>query len=142
RENGGHWMHAAGVGANFLQACRRVAADGVSDAKAALDGIQEVLKGRRGSFDLEYASHSPSGRRWFSMHVTPLKGAANGAVIAHLDITDHKLAEIATRQSEATIRTLLEAAPQSVIAVSPNGQIMLANGNTERMFGYRREELI
>ncbi len=45
-------------------------------------------------------------------------------------------------QSESTIRALLESTPQSILAVDASEKIILANGITEKMFGYRREELL
>lgn len=37
---------------------------------------------------------------------------------------------------------MLEAAPDSIVLVRPNGRIALVNAQTERLFGYRREELL
>jgi PAS domain S-box-containing protein len=46
------------------------------------------------------------------------------------------------QRSESTIRALLESSTQSVLAVDAKEKIVLANGNTEAMFGYKREELL
>ena len=51
------------------------------------------------------------------------------------DVTERK-------RAEAKFRGLLEAAPDAIIGVDPDGRIALANAQTERLFGYRREELI
>jgi two-component system CheB/CheR fusion protein len=53
---------------------------------------------------------------------------------------DYARAEL--EKSESTIRALLESSPQSVVAVNADEKIVLANGNTEKMFGYSREELL
>jgi hypothetical protein len=46
------------------------------------------------------------------------------------------------RDAEATYRDLLEAAPDGFVIVDAQGKIVLVNQQTERLFGYAREELI
>jgi PAS domain S-box-containing protein len=43
---------------------------------------------------------------------------------------------------ESRFRKLLEAAPDAILEVNPEGQIMLLNEAAERMFGYSRGELL
>jgi PAS domain S-box-containing protein len=44
--------------------------------------------------------------------------------------------------SETKYRGLLEAAPDAMVAVNQNGEIVLLNVQAERQFGYRRDELL
>ena len=64
---------------------------------------------------------------------------SNGAVIATIsfgiDVTERK-------QAEARFRELLEAAPDAMVVVDQDGKIVLINGQTGKLFGYRREELL
>ena len=44
--------------------------------------------------------------------------------------------------SEAYFRNLLETAPDAMIIVDEDGLIVIVNGQTEKMFGYTRSELL
>jgi PAS domain S-box-containing protein len=48
----------------------------------------------------------------------------------------------ARREADATFRALLEAAPDAMVVVGPDGGILLVNAQTERTFGRTRAELL
>jgi PAS domain S-box-containing protein len=54
----------------------------------------------------------------------------------------HRATTVSVTADEARFIGLLEAAPDAIVGVDRDGQIMLANAATERTFGYRREELV
>jgi PAS domain S-box-containing protein len=71
-------------------------------AGEAVEGIEAVISGEQELFTLEYPCHSPDEKQWFLMRVAPLPPEEDGsAVVAHIDITQRKLAELAAeRRSE------------------------------------------
>ncbi|MCW2285608.1 PAS domain-containing protein [Rhodoblastus acidophilus] len=107
KENGG--QADAYVGRNYLDVCR-VSAPSDSYARTALEGISAVLDGSSPLFTLEYPCHSPSVQRWFRMEVDPLDfKRAVGGIVAHLDITESKMNELALRDAVESIQSDLTA---------------------------------
>jgi len=49
---------------------------------------------------------------------------------------------IERQRAEQRFRTLLDATPDAMVIIDTDGLIMLVNEQTERMFGYRREDLL
>ncbi len=67
-------------------------------------------------------------------------------------VEEHSPAEVRIHQLEARIRELelaeqrfrllLESAPDAIVIVDSTGRIMIVNAQTEKIFGYSRDELI
>ncbi len=90
------------VRTNYVEVLRRTAKSDPT-ARQILDGILSVVDGIRKEFSLEYSCAMPAGVQWFEMSVQPLRRREGGAVVAHLDVTNRKLAEIEAQQHRQEI---------------------------------------
>jgi len=100
--------------------------------KACLDGETDV-------YEVEHRMlHKDGSARWFLSRGSAIRGA-DGAlqrlVGTKVDITERK-------RSADQFRLALEATTTGMLMVSREGQIVLVNAHVERLFGYRREDLI
>jgi PAS domain S-box-containing protein len=125
------------VGSNYLEVCRRAATQ-EADARQALAGLEEVLRGSAPRFDMEYPCDSPSEQRWFSMTVVPLlAGNGAGAVITHFNITERKRVEEALRESEQRYRVVADFTYDWEFWLGPDGRYRYVSPSAERILGAR-----
>lgn len=100
RENAEGKTVSARAGDNYFEVCRKAQGPFSEEAASALRGLEAILAGHVGCFDLEYPCHSPVEKRWFLMHAVPLQTKTGGLVISHINISGVKEAEEALQEKE------------------------------------------
>jgi PAS domain S-box-containing protein len=69
-------------------------------------------------------------------------GEAIGFLMMGRDVTEEVTLALELERSQAYTRAVLESAPDAMVIVNAEGQIQTANAATEKLFGYRRQELM
>jgi two-component sensor histidine kinase len=119
-ENGATNLPKVGVGANYLEVCRRAIVDRDEYAAKALHGIEAVLCGQLTVFTMDYPCHSPHELRWFSMNVVSFNGAGeNGVVIAHSNVSTRTLNAKEVSHRSKNLLNLVQAIALQTIKANP-----------------------
>lgn len=127
--------------ANYLAVCD-AAAGAQPTAAAMAKGIRDVLAGTREEFSVQYECHCPEEQRWFIARVSRLAAAGPpGAVIAHENITQRVLAEIALRRSEERLQGILGSLDEVIWSWSGDTRhLLFLNPAVERLYGHPVED--
>jgi PAS domain S-box-containing protein len=114
----------------------RMIADGTRTATEAL--AQQIGTGIELNGKRKDGSEFP-----IEIMLSPLESADGILITAAIrDITVRKDAEKHLAQMEGKYRGLMEAAPDGMVVVNKDGEIVLLNARAEKQFGYRRDELL
>ncbi|MHC9063362.1 sensor histidine kinase [Nitrospira sp. CMX1] len=116
------------------------------DLSRVMATVQSYFNKEIPTFECEYRTRRKDGTYYWvndrGVAVWDAQGRVVRMVGSETDITERKRAEAELRHSEEQFRTVVESVPNGILSVDGGGRIVLVNGQIERQFGYRREELI
>lgn len=112
----------------------------------AQENIRFNLKPKEKLEPYEVTYKKKSGEYLISETVSTSVNDAQGKTIGFIniirDISIRKETQEALKESEEKFRTLLEAAPQAILVTDDEGKIAIINAMVEKVYGYKRDELI
>ena len=86
------------LGCKYLDILARIVENEPRTMQAAAAGLASVLSGAAHCFKLEAPFFVPADRAWFSMKVTAVRDGVLRIVVSHENVSDLKLAELASLQ--------------------------------------------
>ena len=116
-----------------------------ADDRERVVRFREQAAREREAYEFEYRMIAASGQSVWVHDVVAVDRVDGAPAVIRgflIDVSQRKRAEAIARASEARLRQLIEQAPDAIIAVRSEGQIAFVNRQAERMFGYRRGELV
>ncbi len=138
KDNGDSDLISTGVGSNYYDVCQRSAQSGLTIAGEILQGMHEVMDGKRAVFYLEYPCHSPAKRQWFGMRVLKFDSDEAMIVVSHQNITERKLAE----ESLLLTQIAIDNSADAFFWMTPDAKIINVNEAACTILGYSRQELL
>jgi PAS domain S-box-containing protein len=123
-----------GFGEQYARLCRG-AAERCDAGPAAADGVEQVLRGERDAFDLEYRVPRDGGERRLRLQAQAFDvDGARGVIVVHDDVTALHEVEAAARQAEEFFELILDSVPLHIAYVNRHRELVYANRSYEEWF--------
>lgn len=107
--------------------------------------FEQVRDAGKGFFAEEkFFVHPEQGETYWDWSLEPLlgpEGEVIGLLLAIIDVTAKKQAQIAMQEKEEYLQSIMDAAIEVILTMDAKGTIEMVNPAVEQMFGYQQDEL-
>lgn len=141
RMTGGIEHRNVGIGAVYVQVCDAI---GVQDRFAAkiAQSLDEMLRGEREEFMVEYPCRTPDGERWLALRASRHIAAGPAkTVLQHHDITSRVRAETELREARDYLGAVTESMGEALCTLDGEGGLKYMNPAAEQLLGWNEGEL-
>ncbi|MFX1313887.1 MAG: PAS domain S-box protein [Promethearchaeota archaeon] len=113
------------------------------DRKRSAILLGKILRKGKGSFQTRF-KHKKGGYKWLEISAKNFEDSAGNKKVITIarDISDRKTNEQKLKESEEKYRILFENSPYAIGIMDINGTILDCNANQEKIFGYKKDELV
>ena len=99
--------------------------------------IEKALAGETAEYE-GYVPYRKAGRRYVHIDFLPRGSSKDKSIGLYTILRDSTV----LKEADERFRVFVENAPVAIILHDPNGRMVVANSQVERMFGYSRDELV
>ncbi len=115
------------------------------DRDAAVGAITASTAAPDASFEQEFRMrHKDGSYRWIMSRAALIRdedGEAIRMIGSHIDVTSHRVAQAALRDSELRFRSVFEASPVPLALNDEDGHVVEINAAFTRLFGYKLQDI-
>ncbi|NJD26365.1 MAG: PAS domain S-box protein [Betaproteobacteria bacterium] len=105
------------------------------------ESLAVIAQGRTFRFEIELRRKDET-TGWFAVNASALVGDPSTAVVAILDVSEQKAAELALKSSEARYRAVVQDQTEVICRVLPDSTFLFVNDVYCRLYGKSADEVI
>ncbi|QJC57359.1 putative signaling protein [Polaromonas vacuolata] len=106
-----HMNFSSGIGSNYLDLCDEASGQYATQAALLAKSIRRVIEDESQELTIEYAAFTATEKSWFLARITRFHGDSANVVVAHVNITERKIAALREHHQHRVVQLLAAKAP-------------------------------
>ena len=130
------------VGGHYPTICAQATGPLAAYGACVAQALAQLQTGELQAFEGEVSVPGLHQLQWYLLRIVPLPGDKAGYVIARIDISAQKTAELALLASERRYRWLAESVEDVIILADMQGKVTFVNAAIQPMLGFAPTDLL